>query len=396
MSILRLYINETWPANPACDWVLLGRDGQPAAEGHSEPRHWPAALRCEVVLAGGQSVWLSARLPKAPKREQERLLRFAFEDQLVQEPDSQHLSLTDHAGEEARVIVVARERLRQITAQLAALGRAPALLWSELDAEEPPDGIWRLDVAATHGVLRGSGVNAFALDLCGADAPPALLATVAAAREANRLPSTLVLCRAAGAPAIAPSAWQDALALPLTAGPAYRWAEQATGSNLLHGEFRGASQHGAVIKQMRPALWLLAGAIAASFLVSVGEVLWQRHQLADAQAKMQAVFKATFPNQPLVDAPAQMRSQLNLARRAHGQLGDDDLVALLASVGEALGADARDALAGIKYEAGRLELTLAPQAVANTDAIVERLKTRGLAAGRLGDGKLALRREINK
>jgi len=136
--------------------------------------------------------------------------------------------------------------------------------------------------------------------------------------------------------------------------------------------------------------------IALNLLVSLGEVLWQRHQISDARSKMQTVFKSAFPNQPLVDAASQMRSQLNQVRRAHGLLGDDDLVALLASVGEALGADARDALAGLKYESGRLELTLAPQAIPNTDAIIKRLQARGLSAGRLADGKLALRRETNK
>ena len=40
---LLLAIDEQWPARPDCPWVLLGPDGQPAAEGHSEPRHWPAA-----------------------------------------------------------------------------------------------------------------------------------------------------------------------------------------------------------------------------------------------------------------------------------------------------------------------------------------------------------------
>ena len=396
MSILRLYIDETWPANPACDWVLLGKDGQPASEGRSEPRHWPAAQRCEVVLAGSQCVWLTGRLPKASKREQERLLRFAFEDQLVLEPDSQHLTLTDHSGDTARVIVIARDRLRQIVAQLAALGRTPAYLRAELEGEDPAEGVWQLDLASGHGVLRGTGVNAFAFDLSDTAVPIALGATVAAAREANRLPATLVLRRGANAPAIDPKAWQDVLGVPVESGSTYRWTELAPGSNLLHGEFRAASQHGAVIKQMRPALWLLGSVIALNLLVSLGEVLWQRHQISDARTKMQTVFKSAFPNQPLVDAPAQMRSQLNQVRRAHGLLGDDDLVALLASVGEALGADARDALGGLKYESGRLELTLAPQAIPNTDAIIKRLQARGLTAGRLADGKLALRRETNK
>jgi general secretion pathway protein L len=341
-------------------------------------------------------VWLSARLPKASRREQERLLRFAFEDQLVQEPDSQHFRLTDHDGEQARVIVVARERLRQLLAQLAALGRAPQHMQSELEADPPQNGIWRLDIAATHGILRGGGANAFAIDLAGGEVPPALLAAAQTARTATRLPAKLVLRCAPEAPAIDAQAWENALGMPVELGPAYRWAQFEPGTNILQGEFRPAGQGGAVFKRLKAPLMLLGGVVALSLLASLGEVLWQRQQLSDTRGKMQTVFRSAFPNQPLVDAPAQMRSQLNQIRRTRGLLGDDDLLALLASVGEALGADARDAVSDLRYEAGRLELTLAAQAAGDTDAIVKRLQARGLAAGKLADGKLALRREIGK
>ncbi len=396
MSILRLYIDETWPAEPACDWALLGRDRQPTSEGRSEPRHWPAAERCEVILAGSQAVWLSARLPKVSKREHERVLRFAFEDQLVQEPDSQHLTLTDHSGETARVIVVACDRLRQIVAQLSALGRMPAILRAELEGDEPNNGVWRFDMAAHHGVLRGTGVNAFPIDLADNHAPSSLVAVIAAARTANSLPARLTISRAPSAPTIDAAAWQATLGLPVEMGPAYRWATLPTGTNLLHGEFRHSGGRNALLRQMRPALLLITTALIVNLVASLVTVLWQRQQIADTRSNMQTVFKSAFPNQPLVDASAQMRSQLNQMRRSRGLLGDDDLVALLATVGEALGADARDSLGSIKFESGRLELTLTPQAIPNIDAMIKRLQARGLSVGRLGDGVLALRRDITK
>ena len=47
---LLLAIDEHWPTRPDCPWVLLGDNGQPVSEGHSEPRHWPAAAECILVI----------------------------------------------------------------------------------------------------------------------------------------------------------------------------------------------------------------------------------------------------------------------------------------------------------------------------------------------------------
>ena len=116
---LLLAIDEQWPTRPDCPWVLLGPDGQPTAEGHSEPRHWPAAAECEVVLTGPQCLWLEVPLPRAKRSDLPRLLAYALEDRLLKDPDTQHLTVSHRrpAGDGEReltgVLVVARERLRQ-------------------------------------------------------------------------------------------------------------------------------------------------------------------------------------------------------------------------------------------------------------------------------------------
>ena len=91
---LLLAIDEQWPARPDCPWVLLGPDGQPTAEGHSEPRHWPAAAECEVVLTGPQCLWLEVPLPRAKRSDLPRLLAYALEDRLLKDPDTQHLTVS--------------------------------------------------------------------------------------------------------------------------------------------------------------------------------------------------------------------------------------------------------------------------------------------------------------
>ncbi|GAA5180224.1 type II secretion system protein GspL [Niveibacterium umoris] len=397
MTLLRLYITESWPQEPVCEWELVGPDGRTASAGESEPRHWPAAEQTEFVLAGTQTVWLTTRLPRAPKREQDRLIRFALEDQLVQEPDSQHYTITDRDGESARVLVCARDRLRQIVSQLEALGRPPRRAVAEVQTTAlGVEGDWTLHCGLTQAVVVGVAPTPFAFDLDGVSPPPLLLTAAQQARDANRLPARCVLHCAPGAPQFDIAAWQETLSIPVEEGAPYQWSAATGGTNLLHGEFMSDKERMAWLRRARPVLWVMAAAIAAELVLSAGQVLWQRGQLKEARDRMQTVFRTAFPNQPIVDPAAQMRSQLNQLKRAHGQLGDDDAIALLALVGEVLGGDARDALDGMKYENGRLELTLSPRVGAQISSITQRLNARGLTVAQQGDNRLAIRKEVSQ
>jgi len=394
MSILRLYITEHWPLEPECDWALLGADGQATEQGRSDPRHWPKADACEVLLAGAQVVWLSVRLPRAPKREQERLVRFALEDQLIQEPDSQHFVISDRQDEQARVIVVARERMRNLAAQLEALHRVPHFLGSELEyAPQREDG-WTLTLTSTHALLAGPGPCPIPLDIETPDQPPSLLvALLEQARESNRLPARVVLCRAEDVAAVDLDAWTQALGLPVEDESPYAWYSFSAATNLLQGEFLPNQRRGAAMRRLRPALMLAGGVLALELVISLGQVMWQRQQVSDAQAKMRSVFTSTLPNQPMVNPAAQLRRQVNEQRRQHGQLPDDDVLSLLTEYGEAAGGDARESLQEIRYEEGRVDLTPAPSMQPRMQALVERLRQRGMTVSASPDGKLALRRE---
>ncbi|MBX3684439.1 MAG: general secretion pathway protein GspL, partial [Thauera sp.] len=69
-TTLMLLAGERWPQDPVADWVLLDAARRPLDHGRSDPRHWPAADRHEIVLAGSRVIRLELELPPAPKREQ--------------------------------------------------------------------------------------------------------------------------------------------------------------------------------------------------------------------------------------------------------------------------------------------------------------------------------------
>ena len=59
-TTLMLLAGERWPQDPVADWVLLDAARRPLDHGRSDPRHWPAADRHEIVLAGSLVIRLDS------------------------------------------------------------------------------------------------------------------------------------------------------------------------------------------------------------------------------------------------------------------------------------------------------------------------------------------------
>lgn len=396
---LILALDEHWPQQPACPWVLLGPDDQPVSRGESDPRHWPQAERCEVVLLGAQALWLEVPLPRgAQRRDLPRLLSYALEDRLLKDPDSQALLLTHRGpapdGEQdlGGVLVVAKERLRQLVGQLQAVGHPPHRMYAEIQTSPADDEAWHLSLGPSGGVLRPHPDAGQALDA--GLLPDLLPVLVARAGAAGQPPAALVLHLAPGTP-------RPELPPELGArlGQPYEWwsgAAHGRPTNLLQGEFAPREAGGGWLGRLLAPALLGAGALGLWLLATLGQTLWLGHQVSDAQARMARVYQTSFPNAPLVAPAAQMRQQLNQERSRRGLLRDDDALALLAQAAEALGTDAMDALAGLQYEEGRLDLILNPTSEARARAALGLLASRGLLADLRQDGPalhLLLRRE---
>lgn len=399
---LLLAIDEQWPTRPDCPWVLLGDDGQPVSEGHSEPRHWPAAAECEVVLTGPQCLWLEVPLPRGARRDLPRLLAYALEDRLLKDPDTQHLTLShrrpadDGERDLAGVLVVARDRLRQLIAQLTAIGRPPRRVLAEMQTAPAGGDVWQLSLSASGAILRSSPNAGLAVD--GDILAPLLSQQAATARAANLAPTRIDVRLTPGLATPDLAALQAETAIPMQVAAPYLWWQGADrkATNLLQGEFAFRDNGSAWLLKLRPALALGGGALAVWLLANVGEVVWMKHRLGQIGERIERIYRSSFPNAPVVAPAAQMRQQLNLERARHGLLRDDDALSLLAQATEALGTDAVDGVAALRFEEGRLDLTLAGPAAARAEAVVGLLASRGLLANLRQDGStthLLLRRE---
>lgn len=398
---LRIHIDARWPTPAKTAWVLLAANGAVLREGVSEPLHWPLADQYEVVLGATQVTWHTAWVPpgKAARGEMPRLLAYALEDKLLRDPDSQHFTITHQETDRVGVLVVARERLRQIVAQFAALGKPLSRVFSELQCAPAGRDAWHLALGADAALLRTSEHDGISLDPDDNGEPPPLLAAmIAGQRSAGTAPALLIHV---GESLAAPDAkaWSAALATEVRVGAAYRWHAPATATaNLLHGEFAPRHRRRAWLARLRPALWLAGGAVAADLLMGLGQVIWQHHRLADAQERTVQIFQETFPKTPTVEPVAQMQRQLDLLRAPRGQLRGDDALTLLATLADALGADGRGAVQSLKFEDGVLEVVLMPALADRVAALSSQLALRGLIVAAKNDGgsapKLVVRRGV--
>ncbi|MCB1914186.1 MAG: hypothetical protein KDG52_00490 [Rhodocyclaceae bacterium] len=381
-SRLIVLIDEHWPTRASAPWVLIGEDGRLQSEGESEPRHWPPADDCAMVLTANQCAWHETRLPRGARREEARLLAYALEERLLRDPDSQHLVVVHREAEEGGVrvgvLVVARERLRSLGAQFAAIGRPLAAAHAELQsAPGGGDDTWRLTLTDHGIVLRPGAAPALAFDPPLGHALPLLHQALAAARARNAAPPEIVVHAAPGVDPPSPEA-AIALAVALPTAKPYLWWEGAAGTaNLLQGEFAPRHRRSGWTGRLRGPLRLAAASLAILLLASLGEVAWQRQRLHELEARMQRLFETTLPNTPAIAPAAQLQRRLDELRTRHGRLREDDLLALLAAYAKARGVATRDSVGALDYRDGRLRLALPSLAAPERDRLTARLAAIG-------------------
>jgi general secretion pathway protein L len=402
---LILRIDSTWPTQPLARWVLLGENLQVLSSGESEARHWPAADSCSVLLAGGQCVWLEVVLPKAKqrwaddfvrqaqiwqkvvlpraaRRDEPGLLAYALEDRLLDDSEQEHLTLshrrsnTQDGGESQGIVLVDRERLRLVLAQLAASGRVPLRLCSEFPATPEADS-WQIMIDGEEVVLLAGPGNAAVF--C-ADLLPQVLAQQLAFARLNALAPKMVrlhLAPGAKAPENLAELCGD---VELRLGAPHVWwlpVAQELSVDLLHDEFAPTSRS-EFLNHFKWPLWLASGAFALWLLGGLGEVLWSRHTLDGLNGRMERTYLSVFPNSLAVAPAEQMQQQLSLERGKHGQLRNDDPLALLARVVDVLGADATNNIGELHFSDGLLELSLKGALAGQVASFQPRFASSGL------------------
>ncbi|PMS37613.1 general secretion pathway protein L [Trinickia symbiotica] len=148
----------------------------------------------------------------------------------------------------------------------------------------------------------------------------------------------------------------------------------------------------ATVRRLRVPIGLgVAALLVAVIGANVQWIVMARERDA-LNAQMTELLLNAFPKTTVVlDAPAQMKSQLDRLRLASGQLSPDDFLSLAARLARSLGPLPVNGIAALDYHDRRLDLTFKPQVSADPD-FTKRLAQSGLA-GELdsGTGKWAIK-----
>lgn len=400
-SLLRLFLPAQWPTQDAsCDWALVDSSGKPPQRGRSEPRHWPVADACELVLSAEQCLLLRATLPKGAKARQPEVIAFALEDHLIGDAEAEHFVAGENDSDgRAPVWVIARARLKSLLAALKSVDRAPIRACSEIQLLPLSSGRWSIclressggtsDITAPAlcGVVRTGDEDGFAFDIdaAGADAPPLeLRLALDAARAQGRSPQGIAVHITSGTREETPRrlavAWQAALGLPVAWAGEFAWQDHAAAAarNLLSKEFAPPRQAQDGWGSFRPAAYLGAAVCVLLALFIVGDWGWLKFKSNALRQQMADTFSSAFPqSQAAVDPPLQMQRLYDQLRRERGQLGGGDFLPLLAAASEA--AVGQGKFTRLSYEDGRLEMALILPDLASAERLRDTMKGRGLA-----------------
>jgi general secretion pathway protein L len=355
----------TWLTEDERGRVLSG-----PSTAQSPPQTARQAAQSIYVLVPAEAVWLScADVPARTREQLQRALPFAVEDQLAEAVEALHVAAVRHADGRQWVAVVAPTRLQTWMADLRTRGiEADALI---ADSAALPRDAQRLVLLldGTRALAQLPDGRAFA---CAADELPNWLAQIDAPRDADgRVPITLYGdgddANFVGLGVSVQHGAGDEAPLRVFA----RGVRAQAAPNLLSGAY--VAQHrGASARRW----WRIAAVLAAAALVlsmaRVAYANWQlSRQLAELDARMQAVYREVYPEGRMVPNPAErMRADLGAGGTGMDQA---DALGLLGKVAPVLTASTQYSLNAIDYRNGVLELGLIGSGLSALDGVRESL-----------------------
>lgn len=388
-NLLRLYLSADWPAQQTnCDWELVNASGTRLQLGNSEPRHWPPASCCEIILTAEQCLPLNVSLPKGARTRMTEVIGYALEDRLLSDIDAEHF-VVGNASDETRdgqtataVWAISRARLQTLLAVLRPLGRTPQRLISELQLLPcPSQTVWNVCIKSRSGFVRTAPESGFCFDLPEGNASEPPLELQLALQTTSPAPDRIDIHTEPGVTFDHThiKAWQTRLGISVQHTGDYLWRDALdhTARNLLTGEFAPPRARGEGWGSLRPAALIAAFSLAIYSVFSFAEWAHLEHQKNTLRQQMTDRFRATFPQaQTIVDPVLQMQRLYDQLRRERGQLGTGDFLPLLAASTEAISAP--NAINRIDFTEGRIELTLnLPDATA-VEHLRNTLTQRGL------------------
>lgn len=381
MNELRIYFSSGWQdAASPCLWALCDSQGAVLQSGEGPLAAMPKSQTCTAILAADRVLCIPAQPPKGARKRWYAALPYMAEAHTLNEPEDNHVVPARARGADASVTlqVVDKHWLRRLVEAVRGAGLDLQRVIAESVMPALPENGWTLVWDGTQGFLRRGRDDGLALD--SGDVATSPLSLSLALRQEPR-PSSIEVRVPVSVTAELPQ-WADMPAL--VAGAPWDWRREPLRSdalNLLWGEFQPAARLGAWWPVLRPAAWVLLGALLVEAVSANLEWALLAHDKTQTAREVTQVFRDVLGNGVMqVDAPLQVQRQLAQLRHQAGQADPGDFLPLIDAVSEILSSLPAGSVRELRYEAGRIEATVRlPGAGAGESAVLqERLRRRGI------------------
>jgi general secretion pathway protein L len=357
---------------------LLSPDGvQISAQGRCPAALLPRADHVIAVAAAADVSWQRVQLPRAG-RQMRAALAGTMEESLLEDPEDLHFAIEPEAagGDRAWVAITS---MRWLADQLAQLEAAQVFVDSVIPLSRPellPRG---------HFHPSDSDPQRMLLSWSHAEGAAELLLEGNLTRQLLT-PQMLQTAQWSASPAVAASAEQW-LGAPVTVLTSAQRALRLIDSNWNLRQFELAPRtrgvralrqllRGLMRPNWRPVRWGLAGLIVVQ-LLGLNLLAWrQSQQLKQQRAAIDATLTSSFPQlRAILDAPLQMRREIEKLRVNAGRPGEQDLETLLAAAASRWPVERT--LEAWSFEAGQLQLSAKGWSEAQVQQFSQQLRSDG-------------------
>jgi general secretion pathway protein L len=363
-----------------CGWVILDGDGRRQGDVSRGPLAEAAPFakgrRVVVLIPGAEVLLTDVKIPGANRQRVSRAVPFALEEQLADDVEELHFAIGKaQAVGEYPVAIVARERMDHWTARL----REAALFVEQMIPETLllpcEEGKWTVLIDRSGALVRTGPYSGFTSDI---DNLGTLLSGALSSGD-EELPQLYVLVADRAMPPELNGMEAELRMERLHGEPLELLADgyvPVPPLDLLQGRYGRKEELGRLWRPWRAtAALLLIGVVLG--IVTLGVEYWQlRTEQARLTARIDELYRQTFPGRKLVNARVQMQQQLEQLQRGKGG-GGEQFLSLLAKTGEVLVRMPGVDLNAVSFRAGRLDLDLSARDLQMLDQLKQALVDSG-------------------
>lgn len=358
---LFIHLQSTEPVQAA--WLLVDEAGKIVERAsHSDLGQLPTFHNQDsvIVLVPGQDVLLTrAALPKLSRQQLQQALPYSLEEQLTRDVDQLHFATTPYQSDGSlAVAIVAHEKITAWLAALQQVNITPSQLIPTTLALPFAEDQWQINTADGICTLRTGKYAGFVCDEPNLDTLLHLLL----AEDAHSHSAKLIRTE-----------WSAEKILEQFAA---HFATLPT-INLLQNLYQPKKQASQTQK-----IWLAASAavllwIILAFTGNIVSYFILHSEVQATEKKINIIYQRHFPQAKSVIAP---RERMTEKLRKMGQSGQNNALALLASVGNSFQQVKTLRIARMELREQQLTLEVTANAFSDIDKVTQLLTQQGLTA----------------